>query len=173
MNKVEKLICLALGAVLAWWIWSEMGRSKERARLAAEQAAVVATNDVEKTEAPREDATFLSREKKESAASQPDVALPSVPEKIVTLENADVRLELSTWGAVVKKVTLKKYAKNCGEISDENPAVEMDFSDSPMGAIGGIEGLAANAAYEVRSQSSNGGVLAKARGGRRVTLRAD
>ena len=62
MNKVEKLICLALGAVLAWWIWSEMGRSKERARLAAEQAAVVATNDVEKTEAPRGGATFLSRE---------------------------------------------------------------------------------------------------------------
>ena len=173
MNKVEKLICLALGAVLAWWIWSEMGRSKERARLAAEQAAVVATNDVEKTEAPLEDATFLSREKKESAASQPDVALPSVPEKIVTLENDDVRLELSTWGAVVKKVTLKKYAKNCGEISDENPAVEMDFSDSPMGAIGGIEGLAANAAYEVKSQSSNEVVFANAQVERKVTLRAD
>ena len=34
MNKTEKLICLVLGAVLAWYIFSEMGKSKEAAKQA-------------------------------------------------------------------------------------------------------------------------------------------
>ena len=45
MNKSEKIICLLLGAVLAWYIWAEMGRAKERAKYAAEQAAIAATNE--------------------------------------------------------------------------------------------------------------------------------
>ena len=32
MNKTEKLICLVLGAVLAWYIFSEMGKAKEAAK---------------------------------------------------------------------------------------------------------------------------------------------
>ena len=40
MNKTEKIICLLLGAVLAWYIFSESGKAKERAKAAAEQAAV-------------------------------------------------------------------------------------------------------------------------------------
>ena len=42
MNKSEKIICLLLGAGLAWYIYGEMGKAKERAKLAAEQAAVAA-----------------------------------------------------------------------------------------------------------------------------------
>ena len=115
MNKTEKLICLLLGAVLAWYVWTEMGRAKERQKYLAEQAA-------------------------------PAPELPAVPERIVALESDDVKLELSTWGAVVKKVTLKKYAKNRGPVSEENPPVVFDFSSSPLGAGASVE------AYEVAEE---------------------
>ena len=165
MNKVEKLICLVLGAVLAWWIWSEMGRSKERARIAVEEAAIAATNGVEKTEGD----SVLSRDKNVASplAAEPAVSLPSVPEKTVTLENDDVTLELSTWGAVVKKVTLKKYAKDCGEISAENPAVEMDFSESPLGAGKEVS------AFELVSSDATSATFRNGEATRTIKLAAD
>ena len=145
MNKTEKIICLLLGAVLAWYIWAEMGRSKERAKYAAEQAAIAATNvtaeavaDVGTANATNgtdvTDGTVTTPE-----TVKPAPVLPSTPEKIVVLENDELKLELSSWGAVVKKATLKKYAKDRGEISDENPPVAFDFSDSPLGAGEAVE----------------------------------
>ena len=145
MNKTEKIICLLLGAVLAWYIWAEMGRAKERAKYAAEQAAIAATNvtaeavaDVGTANATNgtdvTDGTVTTPE-----TVKPAPVLPSTPEKIVVLENDELKLELSSWGAVVKKATLKKYAKDRGEISDENPPVAFDFSDSPLGAGEAVE----------------------------------
>jgi YidC/Oxa1 family membrane protein insertase len=145
MNKTEKIICLLLGAVLAWYIWAEMGRAKERAKYAAEQAAIAATNvtaeavaDVGTANATNgtgvTDGTVATAE-----AAKPAPVHPATPEKIVILENDELRLELSTWGAVVKKATLKKYAKDRGEISDENPPVAFDFADSPLGAGEAVE----------------------------------
>lgn len=139
MNKSEKLICLILGAVLAWWIWSETGRSKERARLAAEQASIVETNGMAVAQAS---APAVAPSVSEAAPEPAAKAAPSVPEKTVTLENDDVKLELSTWGAVVKKVTLKRYAQDCGPISSENPAVVLDFADAPLGAGDALEAFA-------------------------------
>ena len=43
MNKAEKVICLILGAVLAWYIFSETGKAKTAA---GQDAAVAATNQV-------------------------------------------------------------------------------------------------------------------------------
>ena len=161
MNKTEKLICLVLGAVLAWYIFSEMGKAKERAsgdRNVAAPSCEAATNVVETASGDRnvaapaggaaEDgaATSLSPQTKSNVQS---IVRPSVPEKIVTLENDEVKLELSTWGAVVKKVTLKKYAKDCGPISEENPPVVLDFSESPLGAGETIE------AFEVVTQEAD------------------
>ena len=57
MNKTEKIICLLLGAVLAWYIWAEMGRAKERAKYAAEQAAIAATNVTVEAAAPQPSAS--------------------------------------------------------------------------------------------------------------------
>ena len=57
MNKTEKIICLLLGAVLAWYIWAEMGRAKERAKYAAEQAAIAATNVTAEAAAPQPSAS--------------------------------------------------------------------------------------------------------------------
>ena len=185
MNKTEKIICLLLGAVLAWYIFTETGRSKERAKLAAEQAAIAATNAVETATAaapsvgrdvpgaPHGPTDGAAGGKTPGAAGDkaqnpPARVLPTVPEKVVTLENDDVKLELSSWGAVVKSVTLKKYAKNRGEISDENPPVAFDFSASPLGAgTGPIE------AFEVRSCENGVAVFANAAKSRKISLGKD
>ena len=148
MNKTEKIICLLLGVVLAWYVWNEMGRAKERQKYLAEQAAIAATNVTAEAAAPQPSApeAAASANSGTNAAAEPAPALPATPEKIVVLESDDVKLELSTWGAVVKKVTLKKYAKDRGEISDENPPVVFDFSDSPLGAGASVE------AYDVAEE---------------------
>ena len=150
MNKTEKLICLVLGAVLAWYIFNEMGKSKEAAKQAALAQAEIASNRVARVADAKDlmvaDAkdskTADAKDLKDTKASE--AVKPSVPEKTVTLENDEVKLELSTWGAVVKKVTLKKYAKDCGPISEENPPVELDFSDSPLGAGETVEAFEAS-----------------------------
>ena len=150
MNKTEKLICLVLGAVLAWYIFSEMGKSKEAAKQAALAQTEIASNRVDRAAREDRDSSSSSNSSVSSAsgvARAPkalEAVRPSVPEKIVTLENDEVKLELSTWGAVVKKVTLKKYAKDCGPISEENPPVVLDFSDSPLGAGETVEAFEAS-----------------------------
>ena len=150
MNKTEKLICLVLGAVLAWYIFSEMGKSKEAAKQAALAQAEIASNRVDRAAREDSDSSSSSNSSVSSASSVArapkalEAVKPSVPEKIVTLENDEVKLELSTWGAVVKKVTLKKYAKDCGPISEENPPVVLDFSDSPLGAGETVEAFEAS-----------------------------
>ena len=153
MNKTEKIICLLLGAVLAWYVWTEMGRAKERQKYLAEQAAIAATNQVAEAEAASSADTVAQPAAAEGAKapaeqSVPAPVLPAVPERIVALENDDVKLELSTWGAVVKKVTLKKYAKNRGPVTEENPPVVFDFADSPLGAGSSVE------AYEVAEENA-------------------
>ena len=148
MNKTEKLICLLLGVVLAWYVWNEMGRAKERQKYLAEQAAIAATNvtaEVTATQPSASEANAAANSET-NAIAKPASVLPSTPEKIVVLENDELKLELSTWGAVVKKATLKKYAKGRGEISDENPPVVFDFSDSPLGAGASVE------AYDVAEE---------------------
>ena len=156
MNKTEKIICLLLGAVLAWYIWAEMGRAKERAKAAAEQAAIAETNETAEVKS-----VAVQPSASEAKGSAPlDVApkapaLPSIPERIVVLENDDSKVELTTWGAAVKKATLKKYARDCGAVSESNPAVALDFSESPIGVQMGA-GLDA---FAVESVSSNSAVF--------------
>ena len=169
MNKTEKIICILLGAVLAWYIFIEMPKQSQAAADAAKasrEAAPVAEVQSQ-SQAPAE-APAAAVAAVAPVEALP--ALPSTPEQVVVLENDDVRLELSTWGAVVKKATMKKFARDVGDISEENPAVELDFSSSPLGELGGVKGLAANAAYEVKSQTSNSVVFANAVATRTVTL---
>lgn len=173
MNKTEKIICLLLGAVLAWYIFTEIPKQK-KAAAAAEQARLAETANTTTNGAP-----FVTLpappppESKPVVTQAPVVEAPSVPEKTLTLENDQLKLELSSWGAVVKKATLKQYAHRLGAVSDENPPVVLDFTDSPLGALEGVEGLAPNAAYEVRSVSSNEIVFVNAKVTRKVSLGAD
>ena len=171
MNKTEKLICLVLGAVLAWYVWSEIGKAKETAKANAATATnvveAVASQNGEAESSPLQgQGTGAVARNGEDVASPSKVAaaavkqVPSVPEKTVTLENDEVKLELSTWGAVVKRVTLKKYAKDCGPISEKNPPVVLDFSDSPLGAGETVE------AFEFLAKSEDGLTAKFAKGGK-------
>ena len=175
MNKTEKIICILLGAVLAWYIWAEMGRSRERAKLATEQAAIAATNvtveavaDVGATETTKRTGVTNGTDAMPEA-TKPAPVLPATPEQVVVLENDELKLELSTWGAVVKKATLKKYAKDSGEISDKNPPVELDFSGAPLGMLGDING---SDGYEIKVVESSKTSATFSVGGwmRKVTL---
>ena len=178
MNKTEKIICLVLGAVLIWYLFVETPRQTKarqeaaaaQAQAAAEAQAQAETNDVAQASAPVEKAAAAPAAA--PAVQERKVENPSVPEQTVVLENDDVKLELSTWGAVVKKATMKKFARDVGKISDDNPAVELDFSSSPLGELGGMTmaGFAPNAAYEVKSQTSNCVVFANSFATRAVTL---
>ena len=163
MNKTEKLICFVLAALLAGYIFTESGKRREAAASAAPAATDAPAATVEKpAEAPKPAAV-------ESVPAKP--ADPSVPEKILVLENSQLKIELSTRGGVVKKATLREYPRDRGEISGSNPALEFDFSSSPLGAIGGA--AAENAVYEVRELGSNCVVFANADAVRRVTLEKD
>ena len=175
MNKTEKLICLVLGAVLAWYICVEMPKQSQAAADAAKaQTTAQTTVDVEGAVAAQKVAQAAAEAATQAAVDQPDAKVqappPAVPERIVVLENDEVKLELSTWGAVVKKATLKKFARDVGEISADNPAVELDFASAPLGELGGVKGLAPNAAYEVESASSSEVVFANGEMTRTVTL---
>ena len=162
MNKTEKLICLLLGAILAWYIFSGKG---------AKPAATTATEGGAATNVVAEAAVAESPVAKPAVAAEETPkpkAKPAVPEKCVTLENDDVKLELSSWGAVVKKVTLKNYAQKAGKVSDENPPVTFDFSDSPLGAgSGDIE------AFEIRRVEGREAVFAKNGAARTIRLEDD
>ncbi len=160
MNKAEKLICLVLGAVLAWYIFIETGKAKKDVAQTAVQE--ITTNEVVQVAAPA--APVAADEKK---AETPASVCPSVPEKVVTLENDDVKLELTSWGAGIKKVTLKKFAKKCGPISDKNPAVAFDFAASPLGAATVIE------AFDLLSQDASSVTFKRGNATRRIVLAAD
>ncbi len=157
MNKTEKIICILLGAVLAWYIFSGT-KSK---------AATETKVEVERVEVEAEKVEAGKKVEVEKA----EVETPSVSEKFVVLENDEVQLVLSSWGAVVREATLKKYAKDCGEVSEENPAVVLDFASSPLGAISGVNGLAPNAAYEIERTSDNEVVFSNAKLTRKITLK--
>ncbi|MBQ2632048.1 MAG: YidC/Oxa1 family insertase periplasmic-domain containing protein, partial [Kiritimatiellae bacterium] len=176
MNKTEKIICLVLGAVLVWYLFVEMPRqAKERQEASAEAALAASVQGQAPTNAAPASAAAQSAVAEpavisQNAAKEEALPDPTVPEQTVVLENDELRLELSTWGAVVKKATLKKYAQGLGPVSEDNPPVVFDFAKAPLGELGGVKGLAPNAAYEVKSSASNEVVFANAVATRKVTL---
>jgi YidC/Oxa1 family membrane protein insertase len=154
MNKTEKLICLILGGVLAWYLFVVQPRDA-KARAEYERAQAEAQP---RLEAPAAAAV-------EVATPAPVAVRPSAPEEIAVLENDELRLELSTWGGVVKRATLKKYAKGLGPVSEENPAVELDFSDAPLGRLGD-----ATVAYAIVSAGEREIVFSDGERTRKVSL---
>ena len=162
MNKTEKLICVLLALFLGWWVWDSTSRQKKAAaeavRVQAEQAAA------RPAPAPAAPAAKAPAPEQPAAVAAPAPKTPSEPERIVSLENDEVKLELSTWGAVVKKVTLKQYAKNSGPVSEANPPVVLDFSDSPLGAGDSVE------AFEVSSQDARSVTFGRGAATRTITL---
>ena len=160
MNKTEKIISILLGAVLAWYLVSESSKANARAKAAAEQAAIAATNSTASAEAtrPAEDVAAEAP----AARPAPSFLPPGEPERIVALENGDAKVELSSWGAAVKKATLKRYARERGNVSDANPPVELDFSSDPLGAAGALGlGAVQLESFDVVEATSNRVVFAR------------
>lgn len=133
MNKSEKLICVVLGIVLAWYVFTS---AKQPATTTTEvPSAEVQSAEVPSTEVAAETLATTSTETTttDTAAIIEEAPLPE--EQLATLENDLVKLEFTTHGGALKKATMKKYALKVGEISEENPALEMDFSASPLGNL--------------------------------------
>ena len=164
MNKTEKLICIVLGGVLAWYLFVQQPKeAKARADYAKANAAAVAAQQTETAEAAEPvEAPVAAQQAVEQVAAP---VLPSVPEEIVVLENDELKLELSSWGGVVKKATLKKYAQGNGPVGEGNPAVEFDFSASPLGALGGNV-----VAYSVANAGDGKVVFLNGASARRISL---
>ena len=166
MNKTEKLICLILGGALAWYLFVQQPKeAKARAEYAKAQAELVEAQQAQAPESAEPVAAEPSAPAVEAVEQVAAPALPSTPEEIVVLENDELKLELSTWGGVVKKATLKKYAQGNGPVSEENPAVEFDFTGSPLGAIGGSV-----VAYSVASADAGTVVFVNGATARKISL---
>ncbi len=166
MNKFEKLMVALLGAGLAWYFFIALPNQKKA--VAEQQVAPITKQEsVERTAKPL---ASVASEKTESSSTPIVAVTPTEPERIVVLENDELRLELSSWGAVVKNATLKKYAEKTGPMSDTNPALVFDFAGAPLGAIVGDPALGTGASYGVKSVSTNEVVFANAVAERKITL---
>lgn len=136
MNKSEKLICVVLGLILAWYVFTS---SKQTAvTTPAEPTTMEAQSaEVQSAEVAAE-ATTSETTTADNAATEVGgdvLGAPLPEEQLAILENELVKLEFTTHGGALKKATLKKYALNVGEIAEDNPALEMDFSASPLGNL--------------------------------------
>ena len=163
MNKTEKLICLVLGAVLAWYIFVENPKKKVSSDNRGGQTLV--TNEVTLSQAPS-----VAKTAETPKAGDAKEVKPSQPEKEYVLENDKLKVVVSSWGAAVKKAVLKDYPRGNAPISDENPAVEFDFSASPLAEVSGIEGFSRGTSFEFKEASSNVIVLASDAMTRKITL---
>ncbi len=170
MNKSEKLICIVLGLVLAVYIFNSM-RDAKKARESAASAPVTQVATAPAPQQPAAQTAANAALPTAPATAKPvELAKPSTPEKVVTLENDELKLAFTSWGAVIKEATLKEYARNKGAVSEENPALVFDFKSAPLGTLEGVPNLAPNAAYEVRNVSSNEIVFVNAALTRKYTL---
>ena len=152
MNKTEKLICLFLGMALVWCFLSgrdaqpqketEKAAASEETKALADGAADAALDAAPKSEVASTNAVAAVEVKKPLETPRLDI-----PEETDFLENAELKLELTSWGAGVKKATLKNFAQKAGAISDSNPAVVLDYTGSPLGMLEGVDGLAYMGAY--------------------------
>ena len=164
MNKTEKIICMVLGAVIAWYLFN-MVTAKPQPRNAGTVpvAQAPAEGTVPKNAGtvpgaeetcPMNQGTVPSTAEGTSPKMTGTVPVnPAEPEETAVLENDDLRLGFTSWGGAVKKATLKRYGKFAGAIGEKNPAVEFDFAAAPLGAVSGVPGLAPNAAYKIEKLS--------------------
>ena len=141
MNKTEKLICLVLGAVLAWYVFSEMGKSKEAAR----EAAAAQTNVVARVSTAESAEATASARTPSGSSADPEVSLArEKAEKPIVLHDTFVSIsneqEVVTFaanerGVAIKSITLLGYAQDVGEVSAENPPVTLDFGEHDSRAL--------------------------------------
>ena len=176
MNKSEKLIVVLLGLVLAGWVWHSVGEQKKAAadqarQAAAQRSARQAAKPVQAANGAVQQTAAVAPAQKPAPEARPEA--PRAPERLVKLANELVELTLSSRGAAVVKAKMLRYAERPGAISDSNPPVVLDLSAHPALALGGLQGLAADADYAVAEQSESMVVFTNALLRRVITLGSD
>ena len=182
MNKTEKLIVAMLVLVLVGWLWHSFNAASERAKQAAQDAAVsaesVGTNTTALAAADADKANAATNVHGKAAALQDGAGIdrkkppkPHRPEQLIVLSNAEVAVTLTTRGAAVKSATLFGYAQNTGDIGEDNPPLELDFSSAPALALEGVPGLDADDDYEVLEKGEDFVAFRNDIATRRITLK--
>ena len=169
MNKQEKLIAILLGLVLVGWMCHSFLEQKK----AAETNARTAVAQTAAQSAPAAPAAEASKPAVPAPAAEPaKPAAPKAPEKLVKLANAEMELELSSHGAVIRRATMLQYAEKPGAVSEANPALRLDFAESPVLALEGLAGVEPDADFEVVSEKDGAVTFRNAYLTRTVALKA-
>ena len=139
MNRNEKIIAILLGVILAGYLfWFRGGVTNDAA------ADTTRRNDTAAVAGRSRETSYAKATEVETGDKVSDSSIDRsfdygarvyrAAEQTAVLENDELRLEVTTHGGGVKSATLKKYAQNLGEVSEDNPAYKFDFSLSPLGA---------------------------------------
>lgn len=147
MNKQEKIIAILLGLCLAGWLWHSVTEQKKVAEAAREAMASQAVAQQTQPASVAVKAEGMSAVKPATEAAEVKKPAYLKPEKLITLSNDQEVVVLSTHGAAVKNVTLLGYARDCGEVSEKNPPVVLDFASAPA--------LAAEGDFEIVDQGAD------------------
>ena len=154
MNKQERIIAVFLGLALVGWMFYSNKQASQRARDAALNPPAVTASA--STNAPLATAAALTAPAAAlPVTGDPVLAVPSVPEEVVTLNGGEMTLAVSSHGAVIKRVTLNQFLTEPGRASEKNPPVTLDFANAPGLELVGVPGLAVNAAYRVERDAAD------------------
>ena len=165
MNKQERVFAILLGVALVGWMFYSSKQAAKPAPAAPAAMAAAATN----APAPASLTAALPAAA-QPVAPMPALAAPSAPEEVVTLDGGDMTLAVSSHGAVLKRVTLTRYASHPGPVGEKNPPVTLDFASAPALELAGVPGLAANAAYHMEKDGAGKAVTLTAATDQGLTL---
>ncbi len=148
MNKQERIIAILLGVALIGWMFYSQKQAAIQAKAAPQRpaatvaAGTMATNGLDRTALAAPAPTAALPDLEEAVPT-----VPSEPEEVVTLKGEDMALEVSSYGGVLKHVTLSKFNSAPGKASEQNSPVTLDFASAPGMELTGFPGLSGNAVY--------------------------
>ena len=157
MNTQEKIIAGLLAVFLVGWLfYSQTQQVKQAKILAAQQATAqqAVTSPVGNTTTNGVVPALTAPTAPVVAQTIVPLVTPSVPEELVELSDDEVRVSVSSHGAVVKSVQLSQFPTKPGKVSDINPPLVLDYAAAPALALSGFPGVASNAPYELTKDAS-------------------
>lgn len=136
--------------LVGWLFYSQTQQVKQAKRVAAQAAVVQQAGPV--SNAVQTVAVSALTPAVPTPVVTP-VVTPNVPEEVVELADEDVRVSISSHGASLKHVQLKRFAVKPGKLSEANPAVVFDYAEAPALMLAGLPGLPPNAAYQIKKDA--------------------
>lgn len=189
MNKTDKIIAFVLVLCLVGWMWHSMTQEKARtaeahaqvavahaqaaaaqAQAAAAQQDPIGTAAKQVARAVEQGIDQVAKSFKQGVKEFAAEVTKRADEKVVALENEQLRLDVSSWGAVIKSATFKKYAQRPGALNEQNPALKMNFGANPLMALGGVAGCGVEGDFVVVTNTANSVTLRNLLMTRRITL---